>query len=284
MLAGFLNVAANAASKAANDFAASPVGQAIDPVQQQIDSIKRDVNTKMDIYESADYAANETTCIGLYCHWLLSIIVLFECAFHYMLLGFTLVFVSVFYYVALCISCGKLSTGFCTIMSHFFKMFTMYLAFLCGIAGNIFVPWSPPLYYWRRSVKLIRPPGFEKSVHMLKPEDACCLACCCCFTSEISASWQIMRAHFGSLGCSCVCGIYCGPTLYTQGLQRLMETFRQLEEKDTFDFYQKTYSCSSLDQLISSQMGYHDQPAQGQGIPMATAQAIPLAPVMARMV
>jgi hypothetical protein len=235
----------------------------VDPNQIRINSIKQDVAGKMNMFERQSILNNETTVIGLYLHWFQSVFTLFECTSHCLLLFMIILAFSLLYYVILVLSCGKMSSDYCAAMSHFIKLYWLYVAFFGGMLSNIVVPWSPPLYLWERGVTLIYPPGFERPVNFNRT-DLCCLGLCNCLTGTVRPTWQVMETHLLTVGrCKCVPSIYCGTEAYTKGLQASDEKVQAESIKETMEFYNRTYGCASLDELIYVQVyGGGQQPQE----------------------
>lgn len=270
MLGSLLNVAANIAVNELNN-----QQRPSDPNQQRIDNVKRDVASKMYTAEKKSALENDTTVLGLYLHWFLSMFALFECGLHCMLLIMIIVVFSVLYYLVILVSCGKASTEYCAAMSHFIKLYWLYLGFFFGILGNIFVPWRPPLYFWKRGVTFLYPPGFERPLEVYP--DLCC--CFCCLDGALKPTWQVLESHLISVGCcKCVSSVYCGNEAYTKGMQEADENNMIVMKRDTAEFFNRNYSCSSLEALINGQAlgGAGQQPVQGMPIGQQPVQGVPI--------
>lgn len=78
---------------------------------------------------------NEITCISLYCHWFLSLIVLMEASIRLMIhLTIVLVFF-ICYYLIYCLSCGKANIGM--MKGHQLSRCSLYSGLIFAMLGNI---------------------------------------------------------------------------------------------------------------------------------------------------
>jgi hypothetical protein len=94
------------------------------------------------------------TCISLYCHWFLSLLVLCECAARLMIHFFVVLIFFVGYYLVYCVSCGKANMG--ELKGHQLSRCSLYLGLLFAMCGNLVTPWNPAFYMFHLPTTLSR--------------------------------------------------------------------------------------------------------------------------------
>lgn len=245
----------------------------VDPNTQRIASIKAEVNSKITQFEASERARYEdgpSSVCYLYGHWFSSVLCLFECSFHLMIL-FIVCFVyllvaSIFFYIILVFSCGKVSINYCENVSHYLKMLGIYSGIWMGLLCNIIVPWAPALYLWKKGQKIERPSGYKSPYDPYHNNQGgcCCSAMLCCFGNvNINPGqpgmplWLTLQSCLMSIGCCNFCGsLYCGAAAYATGIKSLCENEARVVVANTQNFYQVNYGASSLDELIAREIGY----------------------------
>jgi hypothetical protein len=96
----------------------------------------------------------EMTCISLYCHWFLSLLVLCECAARLMIHIFVVLIFFLTYYLVYCLSCGKANMG--ELKGHQLSRCSLYSGLLFAMFGNLVTPWNPAFYMFHLPTTLSR--------------------------------------------------------------------------------------------------------------------------------
>jgi hypothetical protein len=111
-------------------------------------NLAKEVSNRMKSYERN--SLRPPSVANLYLHWFLSLAAVLETLIRVKLHGIIIVVSLIIYYISYCVACGKLSSNVRVVyVENHFKILSLYLRLLCGLMGNIFVPWSPPLYSFR---------------------------------------------------------------------------------------------------------------------------------------
>lgn len=215
----------------------------------------------------------------LYAHWFLTVLAMFETCARAAVHGFiALIFCALFYFIY-CLSCGKTKffSTFTAFGYHNLKMCSLYAGLVCSLIGNIIMPWNPPLYAFKRTIHLTRPPGVNSTYLDFDGyiRGGCCAICCGSCLPEIGLPKErclklLLISYGGSTATlSCCYGAGGGCMSYATGLERSRLEMVRENETATIDFYQQTYQVSSFDELIARQL------QAGQAVPAAAVYSHP---------
>ena len=119
---------------------------AVDP---RVSQLSHTVSVRMTQAEEEAYRASDPSVCALYLHFLLSLFGIIECAIRLVFILLFLFSWFVIYYLIQCFSCGK-NRDVSMSTPYYVTAFWLYLGILCGLLGNLVVPWSPGLYFWPR--------------------------------------------------------------------------------------------------------------------------------------
>ena len=169
-LAG-LGVVAAGIGAAANIFRdAEQQGQ----VQFQ-DPLIIELTNKMDDFEDAEFNRLGPSVGGLYIHWFFSFLALIECICRLIVCGVIIFAWSLVIYLTCCLSCGKSvnmpAEPFIVVVAG---RYGIYSTFLCALVANVLCPFAPTLYFWKRRVVCLRPPGVPRKRALKTDQHMCC--------------------------------------------------------------------------------------------------------------
>ena len=172
ILAGMavLGAAASAAQRVARDLNGMEggVGVVRDPVLEEL-------SNRMDTHEDTEFHKLSASVGGLYIHWFFSVLALVECIVRLVLYGVAIFIWSLILYLSCCLSCGKtVNMPSEPLMVACVARYAIYSTFMCGLISNFICPFAPVLYFWKRRVSLIRPPGLQRQRPLCRDEHACC--------------------------------------------------------------------------------------------------------------
>lgn len=115
----------------------------------RISQLAQTVSSHMTQTEEEAYRISDPTVCTLYLHFVLSLFGIIECALRLVFILLFLFTWFVIYYLIQCFSCGK-NQDISMSTPYYLTAFWLYLGILCGLLGNLVVPWSPGLYFWPR--------------------------------------------------------------------------------------------------------------------------------------
>ena len=241
--------------------------------------LANEVSNQMSAYESSSKDSLKPSILGLYAHWFLSVIGLFESFFKCILmfilpLTFFLVWIALFliYYIVLCFSCGR-TDGIPVINNLMEKvwisvqnsssLFFLYFGLVFGMICNIIIPWNAPVSFYKTQVVLKRPPPGPKHLQFQ-------VECC----NNLPVPKYIICKKFLIVG---GCFHALSYSLFFENCFPLIVSEYEREvETDTIKFFQQTYNCQSFDQLLCSYgRGEAYQPTEPQ---IQQAYAVPVNP------
>ena len=140
------NLAGAMVDAAINIVAGGIVGGFNNGLQQQgnpaISQLAHTVAQKQVQAEQIAYQTTEPTVCGLYAHFLLSLLGIVECALRIIIIVVFLASWFIVYYLIQCASCGK-NKDISMSTSYYLSAFWLYIGILCGLIGNLVVPWKP---------------------------------------------------------------------------------------------------------------------------------------------
>ena len=234
----------------------------LDYVQQVINSngninspeirLADEINNQMTAYEFNSQSNLRPTILGLYLHFVLSLIGLIESSLKCILfsitpLAFGFLYIVLFsmYYIVLCISCGRTDgipviNNFmeqtCKNITNSMSLSCLYVGILFGMIGNLFVPWNAPFSFYKTRVILKRPPG-SKPINI---EIECC--------NSIGIPKYIVCKKLLIVGG----GFYSlfSSLLFEDYMRIIVSEYESEVNKDTIKFFQETYNCPSFEQLL----------------------------------
>ena len=214
-----------------------------------------DICQRMIIYENISKDVMKPTILGLYLHFLLSLIGIFESTlkmliFSLLPLIYILLWLTAYilYYITLCISCGR-SEGTiniiektCIGITRTSSLFFIYFGITIGLLGNLIIPWNAPYSFYKTRVYLKRPPGSKPIVFDMQ-----------CGDTTMFIPKYIICSHFLFISGGINSLFY---SLFFEDYMRIVVANYENEvEKDTLKFYQESFQCPGFDQLLYNASG-----------------------------
>ena len=156
--------------------------------RNQRETLEKDVSARMRTYELKSIEDSEASVAGLYIHFFWSIIALVECCLWFGIYSAAYALTFVIYYLQKCLSCGKGCTKECDeqmreILHSISRRWGYYFITPTFLLGNIIMPWSPPLYFYKRYDKLYYPNNRHSTYRELtretREQNVPCLCWCC---------------------------------------------------------------------------------------------------------
>ena len=237
------------------------------PRDPRVSRLAAAVSQRMAQAELEAYRSSEPSVCGLYLHFVLSLLAVVECALRLAFITLFLFTWFIAYYIVQCASCGK-NKDIGLSSSYYVKALALYSGIMCGLAGNLIVPWRPALCFYARGTPLVRPlepqqAPFSYRVAHAGVCDVCCGCGSCCGIEDSTLPLHVLlRSALVVAGgaeqplLSSCCGENF-PTLCSHGAA--MQTLRQHVEYDrlaaTVAFYQTHYGCGSFEELCHQEFG-----------------------------
>lgn len=219
-----------------------------------------EVSNQMATYEYNSKAILRATILGLYVHWFLSLIGLFESlskcflfSLMPLLYGFIWIALFIIYYIVLCFSCGRtdgipvintLMENTCKSITNSMSLFCLYIGLLIGMIGNLIIPWNAPFSFYKTQVILKRPPGSKAPIFQIE---------CCNSMGNLHIPKHIICKKFLLIGGG-YSSLFCS-LLFEDYTRIIVSEYENEVETDTITFFQQTYNCPSFDQLLYSYSG-----------------------------
>lgn len=279
--------------------------------RRQRETLEREVSAQMRAYEMKSIQDSEASVIGLYIHFFWSIPALAECCLWFGIYSAAYAFVFVLYYLQKCLSCGKGCTKECDeqmtqILHTIAQRWGYYFVTPTFLLGNIIMPWSPPLYFYKRYDRLHYPSNTRNTTYReltreTREANVPCLCwlcykcteecmeeeegCCACGGIEKHdiPSYMSTGRHLFIVGCSDACENIDDDDV-------VIERARKVMQADTEKFYMSAYGgdFKSFEELCSAQLGGGGmaQPTvvQGQAMPSTMASTSNAVPVLAEVI
>jgi hypothetical protein len=243
--------------------------------QEAADPVMLQLTARMDDFEDGEFVRLSPTVGGLYIHWFFSLIAMIECIIRLFVVIVIIAFWSLFIYISCCISCGKTyNMPSEPIILALGSRYSIYSAFLCALIANVVCPFMPTLYFWKRRVTLLRPPGMPRR-RPLKVDDLSCISCCLCSCPEFGHSmfisngvsvptWKMAEVYLSTVALLHILGDYqcrfdAWPSLCSMhpGVERYLAEASQAIildiMEDTKRFFQGAYRCDSFETFLATQ-------------------------------
>ena len=261
-----LGAAATAAARAARDMETGHMGAgfATDPIMDELMS-------KMDAHEDVEFRKLSATVAGLYIHWFFSLLAFVECLLRLIIYGIVIFLWSLFIYLSCCLSCGKtINAPSEPVMMAAVARYSIYSAFICALISNLLCPFAPVLYFWKRRVVLVRPPGMTRHKPLCHEDHACCT--CNEFGNGMFLAngidvpvWKMAEIYLSTVAVLHILGGGCNAWSSLCEFKCWMATERYLSwavsdimqdmAADTAIFYDKQYNVTSFEAFLGARYG-----------------------------
>ena len=263
---GLAAAAANVAGRVARDLEAS---LPIDPVMAELAQ-------RMDDFEDGEYRRSAPTVAGLYIHWFFSLLALFECLVRLLFVSLFVLAWGIVIYLSCCLSCGKtINTPSEPLFIALGARVSVYSAFFCALLANVFCPFAPTLYFWKRRVQLIRPPGMSRKRPLVTGDQGSCCDCSCdefghgmFISNGVSVpTWKMAEVYLSTVSVLHILafqhnfGLDAWPSLcrFHLHVEAYLEAASQCAIRDmandTARFYTKAYGVDSYEQFLAARYG-----------------------------
>lgn len=259
----------------------SSLARGLDIVQQVLNNntntpeyrLADEISKKMTTYEQVSITSMRPSICCLYLNFFLSILGIFEASLKCMLflllpVAYIMLWFAAFlvYYITLCISCGRTEgainviENICKGLSKSSQLFCIYVGIISGLLVNLIVPWHAPYSFYKTRVYLKRPPGSSPVILEIDYSD-----------SSLFIPKHIILSHFLFVATG-INSLFCS-LIYEDYMRIVAAKYEREIEQDTIKFYQETYGCQGLDQLLYNSNANNDSGRMYQPSNIAHSQS-----------